>query len=62
MKDIQKDMEAYFAVYDYSKMIKEQLVEQIKRANEMNNEQLIEHIMFADGEHLKILPETIKKL
>ena len=62
-KDIQKDMEAYFAVYDYSKMTKEQLVEQIKqKANEMNKEQLIECVMFADGEHFKILPEITKKL
>ena len=62
-KDIQKDMEVCFAVYGYSKITKEQLVEQMKKkANEMNKEQLVEYVMFADGEHLKHWESQLRNL
>jgi len=58
-KTIQRDIAMYLTIYDYLKISKEELTEQMK---EMSKEQLIEHIMFPTGENFKILPETLNKV
>lgn len=65
-ENIQKDIALYLTVYDYSKMSKDKLIEQIKEKShdfsEMSKEQLIEYLMFVTGENSKVSSETIKKL